>query len=95
MEICRQLVPMKWELFILQGIIIVTLSIIQVLDIILQEDPDAIIKTTNCPLRQLPKGHVKNHHLSQLPLTADMRLKTMYTGETDKRRSDYEKKNQS
>ena len=33
-----------------------------------------------------------SHHLTQCPFTADMGLEIKYSGTTDKRRSDYDKK---
>ena len=57
-----------------------------------QEEANAVMKTTNCPLCWLPKGHAKSHHLSRCPFTEAMGLKSSYTKDTNQRLVDCNKK---
>ena len=50
------------------------------------------MKTTNCPICRLPKGHAKDHHLSRCPFTEAMGLETTYTKATSQRLANYDKK---
>ena len=57
-----------------------------------QEEADAVMKTTNCPLCRLPKGHAKSHHISYCPFIKSMGLNVKYKKEADQRLADYTKK---
>ena len=48
-----------------------------------QEEANAVMKTNNCPLCRLPKGHAKSYHISQCPWIKSMGLKVNYTKDTD------------
>ena len=39
-----------------------------------QNEADVVMKTTNCPLCRLPKGHAKSHHITRCPFTKSMGL---------------------
>ena len=52
------------------------------------------MKTTNCPVCRLPKGHAKNHHITRCPFIKKMSLSVNYDKNTDQRRGDYEKNQQ-
>ena len=56
-----------------------------------QEEAAAVMKTTDCPICRLPKGHAKSHHLVLCPFISKMTLKVRYDKETDQRRSDYDR----
>ena len=57
-----------------------------------QEDANAVMKTTNCPICRLPKGYAKSHHIAQCPFILVMGLSIKYTEQEDQRCFDYEKK---
>ena len=59
-----------------------------------QEEADAVMKTTDCHICRLPKGHIKSHHLVRCPFISKMGLKVKYDKETDQRRTDYDKNQQ-
>ena len=56
-----------------------------------QEEADAVMKTTDCPICRLPKGHAKSHHITTCPFISKMGLKVKYDKSTDQRRTDYER----
>ena len=59
-----------------------------------QEDADVVMKTTDCPICRLPKGHASIHHLVQCPFVSKMGLSVRYNKETDQRCSNYKKNKQ-
>ena len=54
-----------------------------------QEEADAVMKTTDCPICRLPKGHAKSHHLGQFQFIAKMGLNVKCDKSTDQRRTDH------
>ena len=52
------------------------------------------MKTTNCPICRLPKGHAKSHHITTCPFIGKMGLKVRYDKNTDQRRTNYERNQQ-
>ena len=59
-----------------------------------QKEVDAVMKTTNCPLCQLPKGHAKSHHITRCPFIKTMGLSVNYEKTNDQRRGGYDKNKQ-
>ena len=59
-----------------------------------QEEADAVMKTTNCSLCCLQKGHAKSHHITRCPFIKTMGLSINYEKNTDQRRKDYDKNQQ-
>ena len=49
------------------------------------------MKTTNCPLCRLPKGHAKSHHITRCPFIKTVGLSVNHEKNTDQRRRDYDK----
>ena len=48
-----------------------------------QEAADVVMKTTNCPPCQLPKGHAKSHHITLCLFIKTMGLNINYEKNTD------------
>ena len=48
-----------------------------------QEEADAVMKTTDCSICRLPKGHAKSHHITMCPFILKMGLKVKYDKSTD------------
>ena len=59
-----------------------------------QEDADALMKTTNCLICQLPKGHTKSHHITCYLFIKKTGLSVNYDKNTNQQRGDYDKNQQ-